>query len=82
MIEATQAKNEFNFDDSALSRAKQTVSELEERLDVMTHRAEIEGRYGDLDGHSTYLDPRRDVVKEVDEAFGTPAAPKTGDKSL
>jgi chromosome segregation ATPase len=82
MIEATQAKNEFNFDDSALSRAKQTVSELEERLDVMTHRAEIEGRYGDLEGTSTYLDPRRDVVKEVDEAFGTPNAPKAGDKSL
>ena len=81
-IEATQAKNEFNFDDSALSRAKQTVSELEERLDVMTHRAEIEGRYGDLDGNSTYVDPRRDVVKEVDDAFGTADAPKKGDKSL
>ena len=37
----------------------------------MTHRAEIEGRYGDLDGTSTYVDPRRDVVKEVDDAFGT-----------
>jgi chromosome segregation ATPase len=82
MIEATQAKNEFNFDDSALSRAKQTVSELEERLDVMTHRAQIEGRYGDLDGNSSYVDPRRDVVKEVDDAFGTPAAPKAGEKSL
>jgi len=82
MLEATQAKNEFNFDDSALSRAKKTVSELEERLDIMARKAEIEGRYGNLDGSSTYVDPARDVVKEVDEAFGQPTSPKTGDKSL
>ena len=82
MIEATQAKNDFNFDNSALSCAKKTVSELEKRLDVMAHRAEIEGRYGDLDGTSTFVDPHRDVVKEVDEEFGQPTSPKSADKSL
>jgi len=84
-IEVTQSKNDFNFDDSALSRAKKTVSDLEERLDVMARRAEIEGRYGDLDGPSVYVDPHRDVVKEVDEQFGpsdSRPAPKTADKSL
>ena len=54
LIEATQSKNDFNFDNSALSRAKKTVSELEESLDVMARQAEIEGRYGDLDGPSAY----------------------------
>lgn len=85
MIEATQSKNEFNFDGSALARAKQTVTELEERLDVMARKAEIEGRYGDFDGPSAYVDPHRDVVKEVDEKFGKDSsrtAPKTADKSL
>ncbi len=82
MIEATNAKNEFHFDSSALSRAKQTVSELEQRLDVMTKRAEIEARYGDLDGTAPFVDPSRDVVKEIDEAFGPSSAPKAGDKSL
>jgi chromosome segregation ATPase len=84
MIEATQAKNDFNFDGSALSRAKQTVSDLEERLDIMTRKAEIEGRYGDLDGPSTGVDPTRDVVKEVDDTFGqsTRSAVKPGEKSL
>lgn len=84
MIEATQSKNEFNFDGTALSRAKQTISELEERLDVMARRAEIEGRYGDLDQPSCYVDPHRDVVKEVDEKFGQEnhQTAKTGDKSL
>ena len=52
---------------------------------MMARRAEIEGRYGDLDGPSSYVDPHRDVVKEVDEQFGQsdsrPAA-KAGDKSL
>ena len=82
MIEATQSKNEFNFDGTALSRAKETISELENRLDVMARRAEIEGRYGDLDKPGTsYVDPHRDVVKEVDEKFGA-ASGKTADKSL
>jgi len=84
-IEATSAKNDFNFDGTALSRAKQTISELEQRLDVMARRAEIEGRYGDLDKPtSSFVDPHRDVVKEVDEKFGPESrpAPKTGDKSL
>ena len=47
MIEATQATNEFNFDDSALSRAKETVADLEKRLEVMARKAEMEGRYAD-----------------------------------
>ena len=34
-IQATQASNEFQLDDSALSRAKETVSDLEKRLEVM-----------------------------------------------
>jgi flagellar biosynthesis/type III secretory pathway chaperone len=85
MIETTQSKNDFNFDNSALSRAKKIVSELGESLDVMERKAEIEGRYGDLDGPSAFVDPHRDIVKEVDEQFGPsdsrPSA-KSGDKSL
>jgi len=85
MIEATQSKNDFNFDGSALARAKQAVADLEERLAIMARKAEIEGRYGELDGPSSYVDPHRDVIKEVDEKFGQPgshAAGKAGDKSL
>ncbi|MFI5460103.1 MAG: hypothetical protein ACHRXM_32190 [Isosphaerales bacterium] len=85
MIQATQAKNEFNFDGSALARAKQTVSELEERLEVLARTAEMEGRYSELGGTSTYLAPGRDVVKEVEDEFGQSAprpTAKAGDKSL
>jgi chromosome segregation ATPase len=84
VLETAETKNEFNFDGSALSRAKQTISELEKRLNVMAHRAEIDGRYGDLDSAPNYVDPNRDVVKEVDEKFGDSARPaaKSGDKSL
>jgi phage shock protein A len=82
-IEATQTKSEFTFDNSALSQAKKTVSELEQRLEVMARRAEIEGRYGELDGgKASFVDPTRDVVKEIDEAFGPASTPKSGDKSL
>jgi len=87
-IEATQAKNEFHFDGSALANAKQTVAELEEKLEVMAKKADMEGRYFDeLNGttSSTYVDPSRDVIKEVDDALGQPthsSSSKTGDKSL
>jgi peptidoglycan hydrolase CwlO-like protein len=82
-IEATQDKNEFNFDDSALARAKQTVNDLERRLEVKARVAEMEGRYsGDFSTAPSYVEPGRDVVKEVDEAFGQAPTPKPGDKSL
>lgn len=83
IIEASQAQSEFNFDSSALARAKEAVAGLEERLDIMQHKAEIDDKYGDIDGHKVSgVDPQRDVVKEVDETFGPASAPKTGEKSL
>jgi chromosome segregation ATPase len=83
LIEATQGKNEFTFDDSALSRAKQTIADLEKRLEVKARVAEIEGRFSD--GGLPVLEPGRDVVREIDAEFGTPVKgteTKTGDKSL
>jgi len=50
----------------------------------MRHLADINDKYGDIDGRSAAqcVDPQRDVLKEVDEAFGPTSAPKSGDKSL
>jgi hypothetical protein len=79
-IEATQQQNEFNFDDSALSKAKQTVSELERRLEVKARVAEMGGRYAG--GNPPAIEPDRDVVKEFDAEFGPHAKTKTGDTSL
>jgi chromosome segregation ATPase len=69
-IEATQAANEFNFDDSQLARAKKTVAELNKRVEVMARVAEQEGRMTDQ-GVTVVVDPSRDVVGEVDAEFGT-----------
>jgi len=79
-IEATQERNEFNFDDSALARAKQTVADLERRLEVKARVAEMDGHFS---GSSlpVGVDSGRDVLKEFDEEFG--AKPKDpGDKTL
>ena len=80
-IEATQERNEFSFDDSALAKAKETVAGLEKRLEVKARLAEMEGHYA---GDSVQLtaDPDRDVLKEVDAEFGPTKDAKTGDKSL
>lgn len=84
MIQTTQESNEFNFDDSALSRAKASVADLEKRLDVMSRAAEMEGKFA---GPSIpVLDqPARDVTREIDAKFGAPAngqQPAHGEKSL
>ncbi len=80
MIETTRSNRDFHFDDSALARAKQSIAELEQRLDVMTTQAEIEGKYAET-GVPAGLEPGRDVVKELDAEFGPPAK-KGEDKSL
>ncbi len=82
MIQTTKESNEFNFDDSALARAKASVADLEKRLDVMARTAEMEGKYSDT-GIPVIIEPGRDVLKEMDAEFGPPAK-TTGnpDKSL
>jgi len=72
MVEANRATNEFDFDDSALARAKQSVADLEKRLEVLDRKAEMEGRFVDS-GIPLSLEPGRDVVKEIDDQFGTAA---------
>jgi chromosome segregation ATPase len=84
MIEATRATNDYNFDDSALARAKRTVAELDKRLDEMARFAELEGRFSEA-GTTVIVEPGRDVVKEIDAEFGAPEGDstlKTTDKSL
>jgi len=84
MIEATKASNEFDFDDSALSRAKASVADLEKRLEVMERTAELEGRFTET-RLPLSIENGRDIVKEIDESELTPANgsdAKGTDKSL
>jgi len=84
MIEATKATNEFDFDDTALARAKSTVSDLEKRLEVMERKAEMEGHFVET-GIPGSVEPGRDVVKEIDDEFGQAekgAQPNSTGKSL
>jgi len=78
MIEATRATNEFDFDGSALARAKKSVADLEKRLEVLDRKAEMEGRFTDA-GIPLSLEPGRNVVKEIDEQFGTAPSPSESD---
>jgi DNA repair exonuclease SbcCD ATPase subunit len=80
MIETTSSGRDFHFDDSALAQAKQSIADLESRLDAMKEQAEIEGKYSDT-GIPVGVEPGRDVVKELDAEFGPPAR-KGEDKSL
>jgi chromosome segregation ATPase len=84
MIEATNANNEFDFDASALARAKSTVADLEKRLEIMERKAEMEGHFVES-GVPIAIEPGRDVIKEIDEEFGQAdksSPTKPTDKSL
>jgi len=78
MIEATRATNEFNFDDSALARAKSSVADLERRLEVMERKSEMEGRFAET-GIPLDVDDGRDVVREIETEFGGPAPTPAAD---
>jgi chromosome segregation ATPase len=81
-IEATQAANEFSFDDSELARVKESVSDLEKRVEVMARVAEQEGRIAEK-GVPVLIEPTRDVLREIDAEFGASrGSTTTADKSL
>ena len=80
MIQTTKDNNEFNFDDSALARAKSSVADLEKRLNVMARTAELEGQFST--GIPVIIEPGRDVLKEMDADFGPPAVKTSADKNL
>jgi chromosome segregation ATPase len=73
-IEASNARSKYHFDGSALARARQSVSELDRRLSVISRVSEVEGRMAE-DG---VLGPRPeavgDVTKEFDAKFGAEPA--------
>jgi len=75
-IEANQAACEISFDDSALSRVKETVSELEERVSVMDKVTAAQARLVDRPV-ATETEPTRDITSEVDAEFGQSTAPTT-----
>jgi chromosome segregation ATPase len=79
-IQATQASNEFTFDATALSKAKQSVADLEKRLSEMAKIAEYEGRLVDSE-LPIVIEPSRDVAREIDEELHGTATNST-DKPL
>jgi len=68
-IKASRSANDFEFDDSAVGRAKAIVAELETRLDEMAKVDELKGKY--LDHATIKFEPSRDVLKEVEDEFGS-----------
>ncbi|WP_337175840.1 hypothetical protein [Paludisphaera sp.] len=82
-IEATEATKDVQLDGSALAHAKETVTGLEKRLEVLARKAEMEGRYAEV-GVPVEIAPGRDVIQEIDAEFAPaePTVEKTSGKSL
>ncbi len=77
-IRAASAKSEFSFDDSAIGRAKQSVADLETKLEEMSRIDELKAKYIDR-GVTVTVEPARDICNEVDAEFGQPT--KSGEKT-
>jgi len=84
LIEAKRQTSEFSFDDGgALAKVRQSVTDLEKRIEVQARMAE-DGQFSETTG-SAFVEPGRDVLKEVDAEFGASVdgkESKTGGKSL
>ncbi len=82
-IEAAKQKNEFNFkeDDSQLAAARANLADLEKRVEVQARMAEVEGRFADP-AIPVFIEPSRDVVKEIEDELGAPSKDVKSDKSL
>ena len=80
-INASRAASEFVYDESAVGRAKQTVADLELKLEQMARIDELKGEFADR-GTVSPIDPTRDVSREIDAEFSSaPKAEKVaGDK--
>lgn len=81
-IKASRAANDFEFDDTAVGRAKQIVKDLETRLEEMAKIDEYKEKY--LDHPTIPIEPTRDVLKEVENEFGScdKAASGVAEKNL
>lgn len=67
-LKAEQMSNEFTFDTTPLSQAKQTIADLDKELDVLSRKAELEGRYIEQN-IKVDVSPDRDISSEVDSAL-------------
>lgn len=76
-IEASNAKSKYHFDGSALARAKQSVADLDRRLNVVSRVSEMEGRLTEDGTIGQASAPVGDVAKEIDSKFGTNATEST-----
>jgi chromosome segregation ATPase len=81
-VRAAEAASEVSIDDSALARLKETVSDLEEQVEVMDRVTAAQQKLVDVPQESLVED--RDIASEVDAEFGQPApAPAVaGEKPL
>ncbi len=80
-IEATKSYQEFNFDDSQLAQANKAIADLDKELSILSRRDELIGRYTDP-GVPVIVEPKRDVLKELDTKFGSPVKKTSSEKSL
>jgi chromosome segregation ATPase len=69
-IEASNAKSKYHFDGTALARAKQTVADLDRRLNVISRVSEVEGRMAEDGTLGTAPAQIEDVTKQIDAKFG------------
>jgi peptidoglycan hydrolase CwlO-like protein len=85
MIETTKERNNFNFDKTgnAMTRLKSSLADLHDKVDVIARTAELEGQFSGST-NPVIIEPKTDVLKEMDAEFGPPATKTSGgsEKSL
>jgi len=79
-VRVAQTKSQFCLDDSELSRVKEDVAALEDRIKVEKTKLEIQAEYSHAPIPLTERVREKDLVKEIEAKFGKPDAQKVAGK--
>jgi chromosome segregation ATPase len=77
-VVALKEKNNFQIDDSALSRIKTSMARLQERVKVEKKECDLAGLFAPAVNPTVQKVEKRDLLKEIDEHFGSPAVKVEG----
>jgi chromosome segregation ATPase len=69
-LKVTQTKSKFALDDSALSKVKEGVQALRDRIAAEQNRAALQAEFGDGSISANDTVKTKDLLKEIDNHFG------------
>jgi chromosome segregation ATPase len=79
-LKVAQTRSKFNLDDSALSKVKEGVAALRDRIDAQSKIAALQDEFGDGPIPTPDTTKTKDLLKQIDDHFGKAEGGKVASK--